>query len=204
MVVSFTELLAKRYRGKLDTQADEFIAYAADGSRRLQAMLDDLVVYLGIDTEPKQLQSTDCNALLQQVLQRLPGMADIQENTVTHDELPILQTDRRQLALVFHHLLDNAFKFRGTQPLRIHIMAQRQQHGWLFTVRDNGIGIEPRFSDRVFQLFQQLHEIGRYPGQGTGLALVKKIVERHGGRVWFESKPAQGATFHFTWECTES
>jgi light-regulated signal transduction histidine kinase (bacteriophytochrome) len=198
MVISFTELLARRYHGRLDAEADEFIAYAVNGARRLQDMLDDLAAYLRIDTDELQLQTTDCNALVSEVLRHLPAAAQAQEGTVNCAALPSVQADPRQLALVFHHLLDNAFKFRGAREPRIRIAARAQESGHLFTVSDNGIGLDPRSAERIFQLFQHLHAAEKNSGRGTGLALVRKIVERHGGRIWVESEPGRGSAFHFT------
>jgi len=198
MVISFTELLARRYQGQLDAEADEFINYTVDGAHRLQYMLDELVAYLRLDSEARPRQLTDCTALIDDVLQRLRSVLEAEQAVITYDILPTLQADHRQLRQAFHHLIDNAVKFRSKESPRIHLTASRQAGMWLFTVRDNGIGIEPRFRDSIFLLFQRMHEAGRYAGQGTGLAFVKKIVERHGGRVWVESEPDQGSVFYFT------
>ncbi|MCP5419503.1 MAG: hypothetical protein H6969_03260 [Gammaproteobacteria bacterium] len=200
MVVSFTDLLARRYQGKLDAEADEFIAYIRGGSQRLQGMLDDLVMYLRSGNDQPQLQTTDSNVVVREVVQRFHALIQTQDATVSFAaKLPDVQADRRHLSQVFHHLLDNAFKFRGEQPLLIQISAETHGDECVFTVRDNGIGIDPRFSERIFQLFQHLHETEKYPGRGVGLAFSRKIVEQHGGRIWVESQPGQGCAFYFTW-----
>ncbi|NJN45673.1 MAG: hypothetical protein HC808_03365 [Candidatus Competibacteraceae bacterium] len=195
MVISFTELLARRYQGRLDAEADEFIAYTVDGAHRLQYMLDELVAYLRLDSEAQPRQLTDCNALIDDIVQRLRPILEAEHAVVTYDVLPTLRADRRQLAHAFLQLIDNAVKFRSKASPRIQITAIRQSGVWVFTVRDNGIGIDPQFRDRIFLLFQRLHDAGKYAGQGAGLAFVKKIVERHGGRVWVESEPTQGCVF---------
>ncbi|MEE4380171.1 MAG: ATP-binding protein [Candidatus Competibacteraceae bacterium] len=198
MVISFTGLLARRYKGRLDAEADEFIGYTVDGAHRLQYMLDELVAYLRLDSEARPRQLTDCAALIDDVLQRSRPVLEAEQAVITYDTLPTLQADRRQLGQAFHQLIDNAVKFRSKAPPRIHITALRQSGVWVFTVRDNGIGIEPQFRERIFLLFQRLHDAGKYAGQGSGLAFVKKIVERHGGRVWVESEPDQGSVFYLT------
>jgi light-regulated signal transduction histidine kinase (bacteriophytochrome) len=198
MVISFTELLAKRYQGRLDAEADEFINYVVDGAHRLQNMLDGLLAYLRFDTEQHPRQPTDCGALVDDILHNLHPTLEVEQAITTRDALPTLQADRRQLAQVFRHLIDNAVKFRGEEPPRVHLAASHQAGVWVFTVRDNGIGIEPHCRERIFLLFQRLHEAGKYSGQGLGLAFVKRIVERHGGRVWVESEPGRGSVFYFT------
>jgi PAS domain S-box-containing protein len=198
MVANYTQLLAKRYRGKLGTDADEFIGYAVDGAIRMQQLIADLLAYSRVGTRGRPFAPTDCEAVLARV-QRDVQLA-VQRNgaTVTHDPLPTVLGDDAQLGQLFQNLLTNALKFRGTEAPRVHVSAQRNDLDWRFAVRDNGIGIAPEHVERIFVIFQRLHTAAEYPGTGIGLAICKKIVERHGGRIWVESTPGQGATFYFT------
>lgn len=198
MVASYTQLLARRYRGKLDADADEFIAYAVDGAMRMQRLINDLLAYSRISTRGRPLETTSAEAVLEQSLVNLKVAIEESGALATHDPLPVVQADPVQLGQVFQNLLGNAIKFRGVESPRIHVWAERQERMWRFAVRDNGIGIEPDYHARVFLIFQRLHGVQEYPGTGIGLAICKRIVERHGGRMWVESQVAQGATFFFT------
>ncbi|MEO8393066.1 MAG: ATP-binding protein, partial [Chloroflexota bacterium] len=198
MVTSYMGLLERRYKGKLDSNADEFIGFAVDGAKRMQILIDDLLAYARISITDVPLASTDCNKVLEQAVANLE-MAIIESScTVTHDTLPTVVGDASQLAQVFQNLIGNAIKFRKNEPLRVHICAQQQKADWLFSVRDNGIGIAPEFRDRIFVIFQRLHKREEFAGTGIGLAICKKIIEGHGGRIWVESEPEQGSTFYFT------
>lgn len=198
MVANFTQLLADRYRDQVGTDGAEFIAYAVDGARRMQRLIQDLLAYSRVGTRGKSLEPTDCNEVLGEVVSNL--QAAIQESgaLIVHDTLPTVRADASQLAQVFQNLLGNAIKFRGEASPSIHVSAARQGTHWLFSVRDTGIGLDPAFADRIFIIFQRLHGRGEYPGTGIGLAVCKKIVERHRGRIWVESEPGKGATFFFT------
>ncbi|HKY72058.1 MAG TPA: ATP-binding protein [Nitrospira sp.] len=198
MVASYTQLLAKRYRGKLGEDADEFIAYAVNGANRMQALIQDLLAFSRVDRQGQHFEATSAETLLGYALDNLKGAIDESKAVVTYDPLPTVMADERQFLHLLQNLLSNAIKFHGPEPPRIHLSAERREKEWLFSVHDNGIGIDPQYGERIFVLFQRLHTNAEYPGTGIGLALCKKIVERHGGRIWMESQLGQGATFYFT------
>jgi light-regulated signal transduction histidine kinase (bacteriophytochrome) len=198
MVASYMQLLEARYKEKLDSDAREFIGFAVDGAKRMRVLIDDLLAYSRVATRGQPFQPTDCQKVLKTVLGNL-GMA-IQESSahITHDPLPTVMGDSTQLAQLFQNLISNAIKFRRDAVPEVHLHAEPRGSLWCISVKDNGIGIEPNHFARIFQLFQRLHSRGTYPGTGIGLAICKKIVERHGGSIWVESQPGQGTTFFFT------
>jgi PAS domain S-box-containing protein len=198
MVSSYTQLLGQRYEGQLDEKAKKYIDYAVDGAVRMQRLINDLLSYSRVGTRGKAPESTDTHALLGEAIANLTAAIAESGAMVTNDDLPTVHADASQLGLVFQNLLANAIKFHGDAPPRVHVSARDAGREWVFTVRDNGIGIEPQFAERVFVIFQRLHTRQEYPGTGIGLALCKRIVERHGGRIWFESAPGTGTTFFFT------
>ena len=198
MVASYTQLLAKRYKGKLDEDADEFIAYAVNGANRMQALIQDLLAVSRFDRQGQRFEPTSVEALVGYALDNLKGAIEESGAVITHDPLPMVMADERQFLHVLQNLLSNAIKFRGSGPPRAHVSAERRGGEWLFSVRDNGIGIDPQYAERIFVIFQRLHTNAEYPGTGIGLSLCKKIVERHGGRMWMESQLGHGATFYFT------
>lgn len=198
MVGSYVQLLGKRYKGKLDADADEFIGYALDGALRMQRLIEDLLAFSRVGTRGAAFEPTAVNAVLDRALAHLKLSIDETGATVTRGGLPTVSADAGQLEHVFLNLVSNALKFRGSAPPDIRISAERRERDVLFRVRDNGIGIDPQYFDRIFIIFQRLHGKNDYPGTGIGLAICKKIVERHGGRIWVESVPGQGSTFCFT------
>jgi PAS domain S-box-containing protein len=199
MVASYTQLLARRYQNQLDEDAAEFIGYAVDGVRRMQLLINDLLAYSRVGTRGGAIGATDVNTALARVLFALGPAIEEQGAEITHDELPTVESDAGQLEQLLQNLIGNAIKFRHPDaPPRVHISATRGEEEWLFSVRDNGIGIDPEFGERIFIIFQRLHNRTEYPGTGIGLAICKKIVERHGGHIWFESAPGQGSTFFFS------
>jgi PAS domain S-box-containing protein len=198
MVASYTQLLANRYKGRLDSDADEFIAYAVDGSNRMQGLIQDLLAYSRAGTNGKALHEISSEKQLKDALANL--RATIQESgaLVTHDSLPAITTDDTQLVLVFQNLIGNAIKYRSAEVPRVHVSAAKNGgKEWIFSVRDNGLGIDPQYFDRIFVLFQRLHGREEFKGTGIGLTICKKIVERLGGRIWVESQPQKGSTFYF-------
>ena len=198
MVASYTQLLARRYQGKLDEKADKFIAYAVDGAARMQTLVNDLLTYARVETQGKDPAPVECEEALKQALANLQLTIKESGTRITHDPLPEVMGDNTQLVQLFQNLVGNAVKFRNSVSPQIHISSAPADGGWQFSVKDNGIGIDPEQFERIFQIFQRLHTRSEYPGTGIGLALCKRIVERHGGRIWVESQPGQGSTFNFT------
>ncbi len=198
MVSSFVQLLAQRYEGRLDDDADEFIHFAVDGAGRMKQLIEDLLAFSRVGTRGQPLAPTDCEAVLAQALANLQARIEETGAEVTHDPLPTALADERQLVQVFQNLISNAIKFRGAAPPRVRVSAESREGDWEFAVRDNGIGMEPRHAERIFEVFKRLHTRDEYPGTGIGLAICKKTVERHGGRIWVESEPGRGSTFRFT------
>jgi PAS domain S-box-containing protein len=197
-VAGCVQIVQKRYQSQLDARADELIGHAVDGVRRMQTLINDLLAYSRVGTRGKGFAPTDANAVLKAALANLSASVTESGAVVTHDDLPTVLADGAQLAQVFQNLLSNAIKFRGGRRPALHVGVQQGQGEWVFSVRDNGIGIEPDYFDRIFVIFQRLHTRNDYPGTGIGLAICKKIVERHGGRMWVESEPGKGSTFFFT------
>jgi PAS domain S-box-containing protein len=199
MVKSYLELLESRYQGQLDEKADMFIYHAVDGAERMQEMINALLDLSRIGTRGEEPAPTDAEAVLDRTLNVLERAIEEAEADVTHDSLPTVMADKAQLAQVFQNLIANAIKFRRDDvPPHVHISAEREGDEWVFSVADNGIGIDPKQADRIFQIFQRLHTQEEYEGTGIGLALCKRIVERHGGRIWVESEVGEGSTFTFT------
>jgi two-component system, chemotaxis family, sensor kinase Cph1 len=198
MVTSYLQLLERRYKDKLDGDALEFINYAVDGSNRMKTLINDLLAYSRVGTRGKEFAFTDCEELLARVLANLQTSIKENEAKVTHDPLPRVMADEVQLESLFQNLIGNAIKFHGGKTPRIHVGVMKDEKNWVFSISDNGIGIDPQYFERIFIIFQRLHNREDYPGTGIGLAISKRIVERHGGRIWIESQPQKGSTFFFT------
>jgi PAS domain S-box-containing protein len=198
MVASYTQLLARRYGGKLDSDADEFIAFAVDGATRMHQLIEDLLSYSRLTTMGKALTLTQSENAFKAALRNLQQSIKDSQAVVQAGPLPEIVGDAGQLTLLFQNLIGNAIKYRCARSPEIHVDARLQGREWLFSVSDNGIGIEPQYFERIFQMFQRLHSRKEYPGTGIGLACCKKIVERHSGKIWVESRPGQGSTFLFT------
>jgi PAS domain S-box-containing protein len=197
-VTSYLQLLSRRYRTRLDSDATEFIDIAVSGAARMQRLINDLLAFSRLGTRGGALIPFDAGAVLDDSLKGLHAAIVESGAEITSDTLPMVLVDPGQLGQLFTNFIGNALKFRGTDRPRVHVGAQRQGRFWKFSVRDNGIGIEGRYFERIFVIFQRLHGRDEYQGTGIGLAICKKIVERHGGRVWVESALGQGATFYFT------
>src|SRR5258708_15751775 len=172
--------------------------FIVDGAARMTQLIEDLLAYSRVGTRGRELQPTSSGAAFAKALANLRAAQDASGAKVTHEEMPEVLADGAQLTQVFQNLIGNAMKFRVTAARRIHVGAQPREDVWVFGVRDNGIGLDPQYADRIFMMFQRLHNKTEYPGTGIGLAIVKKIVERHGGRIWVESEPGKGSTFGFT------
>ena len=201
MVSSYTQLLERRYRGRLD--ADEFIDYAVSGASRMQAMLQDLLTYSRVSSQGAEPRPTDSGQVVQEALLSLRTRIEESQARVDVEGLPTVMADRSQLLQVFQKLLGNALKFAGDAAPVVRITAERHGRDWVFAVRDNGIGIDGKYSERVFQIFQRLHPQDEYEGTGIGLALCEKILRRHNGRIWLASKPGEGTTFFFNLPAAE-
>ncbi|MCE5269486.1 MAG: PAS domain-containing protein [Planctomycetaceae bacterium] len=197
-VNGFAQLLRKHYANQLDAEGNNFIEFIVEGTTRMQTLIRDLLAYSRVGTRHREPVSIDANASLRQVLADLQDSIRHTGAEVTYGELPVVRADPSQLAQLFQNLIGNAMKFRGESSPRIHIEANQEGDYWRFSVRDNGIGIEPRFREQIFEVFRRLHTRDRYEGTGIGLAICKKIVDRHGGRIWVESELGHGAAFHFT------
>jgi PAS domain S-box-containing protein len=198
MVASYTELLGERYQGRLDDKADKYLHYAVDGARRMQRLIDDLLDYSRIAAQGKPLQPTQVAAVVGEVIETMRMTIEETAAEIVCGQLPIVHADPGQLAQLFQNLIGNALKFRSEHPPRIRIDARHGDSEWVLSVADNGIGIPAGDAERVFQMFQRLHGRSQYEGSGMGLAIVRKIVERHHGRIWLESGLGKGTTFHFT------
>jgi two-component system sensor histidine kinase/response regulator len=198
MISCYTQLLEANYREKLDQQGQEFISRAVDSCRRMHHLVTDLLTYSRAGKRKKDLEAVDCEAILRQTIEDLNWNIKESSAVVTHDRLPLVVADDLQLGQVFQNLLTNALKFRGKETPKIHISAEKNESEWIFSIRDNGIGINEKYANRIFLIFQRLHAQSEYPGTGIGLALCKKIVEAHGGRIWFDSELGKGTTFYFT------
>lgn len=198
MVASYTQLLARRYKGQLDADADEFIGFAVDGAARMQLLIQDLLSYSRLTTRGKTPCFTLAEAACRSALENLQESIRSSNATVSVGALPAVLADAMQLTQLFQNLVGNAIKYRNERKPEIRVDARSNGHEWIFSVQDNGIGIEPQYFERIFQMFQRLHTRTEYSGTGIGLAICRRIVERHGGRIWVESERGHGSTFLFT------
>lgn len=198
MVASYAQLLSRRYRDQLDEDADDFIDYIVDGATRMQDLINDLLAFSRIGSRGGEFNPIDTNAVLQRVLNNLQLTIDETHAVITCDHLPELNGDELEVVQLFQNLISNALKFHGEAPPAIHIGTHQEGNEVVFSVADQGIGIEPQYAERIFLLFQRLHGKKEYPGTGIGLAICKKIIDKHGGRIWIKSQPGKGTTFYFT------
>lgn len=197
-VSSYIQLLDKRYKDKIDHDASDFISHAVDGTNRMQWLINDLLKYSRIQSFENAFEETICSDILGQVKNNLQIAIEKSSALITNDMLPTINANPAQIMQLFQNLLDNAIKFAGELPPRVHVSADKKGNEWIFSVNDKGIGIDPQFNERIFLIFKRLHGRDRYPGTGIGLAVCKRIVERHGGRIWVESESGNGTTFYFT------
>jgi signal transduction histidine kinase len=201
MVAAYTQLLAERYRGKLDENADKFIGYASEGALRMQTLIQDLLAFSRVGRNGAARERVDCHAAMKEVLLSLGAAIQESGAVITHGALPAVWADRSQMTQVFQNLIGNAIKFRGKEPPAISVQAEKASQHWLFSVRDNGIGIAPEYAENIFVVFHRLHGRTEYPGNGIGLAICKKIIERNGGKIWVEAQADHGSAFKFTMPC---
>ena len=197
-IVGFSQLLHKRSEGKMDSRAEEYIRMVVDNTRRMQVLINDLLAYSRLDSQARSLERADLGQLFDQVLSGLSATVAESGARVTRGELPTLAVDRTQMAQVFSNLVENGIKYNRSSPIQVEVSAVRQGDEWLFAVRDNGIGIDPRHHQQVFTMFKRLHTHHAYPGSGMGLAICQRVIERHVGRIWVESTEGAGSTFFFT------
>lgn len=197
-IANFSEMLGEQYRGRFDEQADRYLCYIADGARRMQALINDLLYYSRVGQTDLPSLPANLEDILRGTLNDLQSLIQESGAHITHDPLPTSKVNSYQMGQLLQNLLVNAIKFHGHQPPRIHLSARQEGREWVIGVRDNGIGFDSQQAERIFKVFQRLHSQDKYPGTGIGLAICKKIVERHGGRCWAESQPGLGSTFYFT------
>ncbi|HZG39282.1 MAG TPA: ATP-binding protein [Nodosilinea sp.] len=198
MVTSYLQILERRYQGRLDPDADDFIQFAVDGALRMRTLINDLLTYSRVGTRGQAFELTSCRLAVDSAIANLQLAIEESGAVVTYGDLPQLRADPTQLTQLFQNLISNAVKFRSEAPCRVTIEASQKADAWLFAVQDNGVGLDPQYAERIFVIFQRLNNRLDYPGTGIGLAVCKKIVERHGGNIWVQSEPGQGATFYFT------
>ena len=198
MISSYTQLLAKHFEGRLDDKTRKYIDYAVDGAIRMQQLINDLLAYSRVNTKGKPPETIGSHSVLGEAIRNLYASIEESQAIVTNDDLPTVRVDATQLQQLFQNLISNAIKFRGSDFPRIHVAAADLGSEWCFSVKDNGIGIDAQYAEKVFVIFQRLHTRQEYSGTGIGLAVCKRIVERHGGRIWFESALGKGSTFYFT------
>ena len=204
MVANYTQLLARHYQGQLDEEADEFIGYAVEGAKRMQVLINDLLFFSRVGTRAKVFEPVDLDEVLESTLHDLEMAIEESGARVTCDDLPVVLGDKSQIGQLLLNIIGNAIKFRGAVPPVVHVSAQRSDEGWQIAVTDNGIGIAPEHQQRIFVIFQRLHARTEYEGTGIGLAVCKRIVERHGGRITVDSAPGEGSRFSFTLQSAEA
>jgi light-regulated signal transduction histidine kinase (bacteriophytochrome) len=198
MVTSYVTLISQRYKGRLDKDADEFIDYAVRGAVHMKALLNDLLAYSRVGTHGEPFELTDLNSVVRTATDNLKKRIEQSGAEIRHENLPGVFADKVQMVQIFQNLIDNAIKFCGSEPPRIEISSEWKKTEWVVSVNDNCMGIDQKHFDKIFIMFKRLHAGDEYPGTGIGLAVCKKIVERHGGRIWIESEPGNGSTFYFT------
>ena len=198
MITSFLQLLERRYKDQLDEDANEFIGFAVDGAKRLDAMINDILIYSRVANKERTLTNINLNKTLEEVYLNLKTSIEETNAEITHDQLPTLVLDGQLMIQLFQNLIGNAIKYRSKKTPKVHISAEKEDKQWLFSVKDNGIGISQEHLERIFTIFQRLHSKDEYEGTGIGLSIVQKIVHQHRGQIWVESELGKGSTFYFT------
>jgi PAS domain S-box-containing protein len=198
MVASFTQLLEMQYKDKLDEDAIEYISFAVDGAKRMQSLISDLLAYSRVTSYAGEFEEVDLNKVIEEVLFNLEIVIEENNAVITNETLLKISADYSQMVQVFQNIIGNALKYRSKKTPKIHISSRKEDDKWLFSVKDNGIGIDPEYSEKIFQIFRRLHTREEYEGTGIGLAITKRIIERHGGKIWVESEPGNGSVFFFT------
>ena len=198
MITSFLQLLERRYQDQLDADANEFIGYAVDGAKRLDAMIQDILIYSKITNKERNVTHVNINNILEQTYLNLKTSIDENDAQITNDHLPTLKVDEQLMVQLFQNLISNAIKYRRDESPKIHISAKKEDKQWVFSVKDNGIGISEKHLEKIFTIFQRLHTNEEYEGTGIGLAIAQKIVHQHNGEIWAESELGKGTTFYFT------
>ncbi len=198
MVASFTQLLGKRYKDKLDSDANDFINFAVDGAKRMQELINDLLTYSKVRTHGQPFEEVDLNKILKDVLKNLKFSIDDSDTIFTYDPLPVIMGDSLQISQLFQNLISNAIKFNDKEQPMVSISIKTKKKDWVFSIRDNGIGIDPKYYDTIFKIFKRLHSRKDYPGSGIGLSICKKIIKRHAGEIWVESEEGRGSVFYFS------
>jgi light-regulated signal transduction histidine kinase (bacteriophytochrome) len=198
MITSYLQLLQRKYQGNLDDKADKYIHFAVDGASRMQNLINDILEYSRVTRTSREPKFTNCKFILNQALAGLKVVIKENKATISHDTLPDIMVDPTQLVQVLQNLILNGIKFHGEETPKIHITAEKKASEWVFSVHDNGIGIDPQYSEKIFEVFKRLHTRERYPGTEIGLAVCKKIIERQGGHIWVESELGKSSTFYFT------
>ncbi len=198
MITSYLQLLQRRYKGNLDDKPDKYIHFAVDGASRMQNLINDLLEFSRVTRSSREPKTTNCEFILNQALAGLKMVIKGNKATISHDPLPTVMADPTQLVQVLQNLILNEIKFRSEEAPKIHISVERKANEWIFSVRDNGIGIDPHYSKKIFEIFKRLHTREKYPGTGIGLVICKRIIERHGGLIWVESELGKDSTFYFT------
>lgn len=201
-IASFTELLANKHRDQLGGDANKYINYIVDGVERMKRLINDLLAYSRVGKQDIGFKPVDCGTVLQAAISNLETLIKEQQAVVTHDGLPTVTGHESQLLQVFQNLIGNSIKYQREKPVKVHVGVELQKDHWLFSVRDNGIGIDPQFAEQIFDVFRRLHTAAEYSGTGIGLSICKKIIERHGGTIWVESELGEGSTFYFTFPHT--
>ena len=203
-ITGFLRLLSKRYKGKLDEKADEYISFTVDSVNRMDMLLKDMVELSRLGAKAQRQKPVNCNVVLEKAIHDLRSAIEESGAEITYDELPTVVANESQITRLFQNIIGNSIKFRSEEKPEIHVSVEHRDDEWVFSVRDNGIGIDPQFSKRIFVVFQRLHTRDEYEGTGIGLALCKKIVELHGGRIWVESEAGKGSTFYFSLPVAET